>query len=318
MTYSSGTLIQATDYNALAWGGTQGTYTASPTNIAYVMGVGSGAIGYGQPVTAINTVAAAGSVTAVQWSGLLTTLNTALGHQSGAGAQLTVSPTITAGNKITYFSTVATAVTTINTNAALYTAQGATTTGSLATTNIGAGSTTGVNSYTDHIATFSSGAQAARYFFNAGGYLNVRVSATDLNGSASSQSFVRVINAVGGITQFRQTTNAGRSGSGLTQNTNNTAYGYRNNVQGVANTLVQVTDTTAAYTANYSYLQVYGASPDTTNGANGYQVCFRLGYVVADHSWDDTINATLNFQIDVVYPESTYLTTNSWGTVSIS
>ena len=107
MTYSSGTLIQATDYNNLAWGGTQGTYTASPTNIAYVMGVGSGAIGYGQAVTAINTVAAAGSVTAVQWSGLLTTLNAALGHQSGAGAQLTVSPTITAGNKITYFSTVA-------------------------------------------------------------------------------------------------------------------------------------------------------------------------------------------------------------------
>lgn len=42
MTYASGGLITASDYNSLSWGGTQGTYTASPVNLAYVLGVGYG------------------------------------------------------------------------------------------------------------------------------------------------------------------------------------------------------------------------------------------------------------------------------------
>ena len=48
MAYASGGLITASDYNSLSWGGTQGTYTASPVNLAYVLGVGYGQFGYGQ------------------------------------------------------------------------------------------------------------------------------------------------------------------------------------------------------------------------------------------------------------------------------
>ena len=88
MAYASGGLITASDYNSLSWGGTQGTYTASPVNLAYVLGVGYGQFGYGQSVSSINTVAAAATVTAVQWSGLLSGINACLGHQSGAGAAL--------------------------------------------------------------------------------------------------------------------------------------------------------------------------------------------------------------------------------------
>ena len=314
MTYASTGLIQATDYNNLAWGGTQGTYTASPTNIAYVMGTGASAVGYGQDVTAINTVAAAGTVTAVQWSGLLTTLNKALGHQSGAGAQLSV-PTITAGGTITYAAAVATAVTTINTNAALYTAQGSTLTGTNFTTALSG--TTGVNSYTDRIVQFSS-AQAARYFFNAGGQLNFVVSATGSNGSGSSNSIVRLMTGIGGF-NIKNTSNSGRTGSGITLNTNNTAIGYRQGAFNSGQTVVAVTDTTAAYTndtANTAYF--YGGTNDTTNGALGLTLVFRTSYYVADHSWDDTLGVTINTRVDIVYPESTYLTTNAWGTPTIS
>ena len=90
MAYASGGLITASDYNSLSWGGTQGTYTASPVNLAYMLGIGNGQFGYGQTVSSINTVAAAATatVTAVQWSGLLSGINACLGHQSGAGAAL--------------------------------------------------------------------------------------------------------------------------------------------------------------------------------------------------------------------------------------
>jgi hypothetical protein len=312
MAYASGGVISATDYNNLAWGGTQGTYTSVTKNIAYVMGVGSGAVGYGQTITAINTVAGAATVTATQWSGLLTLLNGALGHQSGAGALL--SGNYTAGQTITYFANVATAVTTINTNAALYSAQGSTTTG--ANFDVTVSSTTGLSSYTvDRTVTFDS-ANQARYFFNAGGQLNLRLSTVNSADSGAENSFARLVTGLGGV-GFRNTTNTGRTGSGITLNTNNTALGYRTNVLNTPATIVQVTDTTASYTASTGYLQVYTSSADTTNGSNGLSVTFRTIFTVADKTWDDTLSLTYRTAVDIVFPESTYLT-NAWGTPTIS
>jgi hypothetical protein len=313
MAYASAGLISATDYNNLAWGGTQGTYTAVTKNIAYVMGVGTGANGYGQTITAINTVAGADIVTATQWSGMLTLLNGALGHQSGAGAQL--SGNYTAGQTITYFANVATAVTTINTNAALYAAQGATTTG--ANFDATVTGSTGLSSYTvDRVVTFAS-ANQARYFFNAGGQLNLRLSTVNAADNGSESSFARLVTGLGGV-GFRNTTNTGRTGSGITLNTNNTALGYRTNVLNTPATIVQVTDTTASYTASTGYLQVYTSSSDTTNGSNGLNVVFRTVFTVADKPFNDALSLTYRMAVDIVYPESTYLTTNSWGTPTIS
>jgi hypothetical protein len=83
-------------------------------------------------------------------------------------------------------------------------------------------------------------------------------------------------------------------------------------------TVVQVTDNTGAYTADNARIVFWTNTNDTTNGANGSNICFRVTYYVADHSWDDSINVTLNMRADIVYPESTYLTTNAWGTPSWS
>ena len=313
MAYASGGLISATDYNNLAWGGTQGTYTAVTKNIAYVMGVGTGATGYGQTITAINTVASAATVTATQWSGLLTLLNGALGHQSGAGAQL--SGNYTAGQTITYFANVATAVTTINTNAALYAAQGSTTTG--ANFDATVTSTTGLSSYTvNRTVTFAS-ADQARYFFNAGGQLNLRLSTVNSADSGAESSFARLVTGLGGV-GFKNTANGGRTGTGITLNTNNTALGYRTNTVNTPQTIVQVTDTTASYTASTGYIQVYTTDATTTNGSVGATVVFRTVFSVADKTWDDSMSLTYRMAVDIVYPESTYLTTNAWGTPTIS
>jgi hypothetical protein len=313
MAYQSAGLISATDYNNLAWGGTQGTYTAVTKNIAYVMGVGTGAAGYGQTITAINTVAAAATVTATQWSGLLTLLNGALGHQSGAGAQL--SGNYTAGQTITYFANVNTAVTTINTNAALYNAQGSTTTG--ANFDVTVTGSTGLSSYTvNRTVTFGS-ADQARYFFNAGGQLNLRLSTVNSTDTGSENSFNRLVTGIGGV-GFRNTTNTGRTGTGITLNTNTTAHGYRNNLVNTPTTLVTVTDTTTSYTASTATLSVYTTDATTTNGSVGATVVFRTVFTIADKTWDDALSLTYRTAVDIVFPESTYLTTNAWGTPTIT
>lgn len=315
MSYASGGTIEATDYNNLAWGGTQGTYTASPNNIAYVMGVGNGAFGYGQDVSAINTIAASSTVAAVQWSGLLTTLNAALGHQSGAGAQITVTPAITAGNVITYFSSVANAVSGINSNAASFSAQGTTTTGSTNNWNVVVALGAAGAGWVDTNVTFSS-ANAARYFFNAGGQINFVVSATESAGTTRSQSIRDLVNNMGGISAFRNTTNSGRTGSGGTIATNNTNFGYRN-LTATAQVVVQTSDD-APYASDFTYIACFTNVADTTNGATGASVVFRVYYnTAAEDAFLNAVNVTISTRADIVYPETTYLT-NVWGTPTIT
>jgi hypothetical protein len=299
MSYASTGLIEATDYNNLAWGGTQGVYTSATKNVAYVMGVGSGAVGYGQDISAINTVAAAGTVTATQWSGLLTTLNKGLGHQSGAGAQLSV-PTITAGGTITYAATLATAVTTINTNAALNTALGALVTGG----NYAPNPTAGVNvAYGEstvpggqRIITFASG-DAARYFFNAGGSLQYHASVVSNDGTARSNGIrdnIGTVNYTMGAAQYRAL---------------------------VAGNVVVVQNTEAG-TYSGDFVKLYTGAPAVNtsgHGDNGGTIYFYYNLYSAGHgSWNTSMNITVNHRVDIQYPESTYLTSGSWGTPVVS
>lgn len=299
MAYSQGGIIAAADYNNFINGTNQ---------LNTVWSTGSGAIGYGQ--TAISAVSAAGTVTATQWATLINALNNTRLHQTGSNSGISA---VSAGQTINYISTLATQINNAYSGAASYASQGATVTGTNFTTGIS--STTGINSYVDRTVTFSS-ANAARYFFNAGGQLNLVLSTSGSNGSGSSSSFARIITGLGGV-GIRNTVNTGRTGSGITLNTNNTAFGYRNIVYASNTNIIQVTDTTAAYTASVGYIGLYTNSNDTTNGSNGNQVNFRISYVVPDKTWDDTLSITLNSRVDIVYPETTYLT-NVWGTPTIA
>jgi hypothetical protein len=320
MSYTgAGQLIEAWDYNRLTWGGnTTGTYTSTPSNLSYVWGVGDGALGYGQDASAMTVVAAGEVVTATQWSTFIQRLNLALAHQSGAGAQLASGSNIgiTAGATIQYFANVATAVTTVNTNAALFSASGGTTTGSNFDETVNTSGALSNSVYGARTVTFAS-ANAARYFFNAGGKLNYFVSTPTAAGSGRNAAFVGLIGGLGGWGQLN-TTSSGRTGSGQTLGTNSTTFGYRNNVVNSYTTVVGVTSTAVSYTSDTAAIQVQTNSADTTNGANGLTVQFRSLYNVGDKTWDDTINVTHRTRVDIVYPESTYLSSSPWGTPVVS
>jgi hypothetical protein len=94
MTYSSGGLIQATDYNTFA------TNVNSTWNTYY-----------GQ--TSVGSVSTGGTVTAAQWATLASTVTNAYIHQSGSNPSV-ASPS--AGSTISIITNLSTAVTYIQTN----------------------------------------------------------------------------------------------------------------------------------------------------------------------------------------------------------
>ena len=73
MAYSSGGLIQATDYNGFA-------STTAGANVNDIWSTGSGDKGWGQ--SALSTVSAAGTVTATNWASLVNTISS-MGSQTG-------------------------------------------------------------------------------------------------------------------------------------------------------------------------------------------------------------------------------------------
>ncbi len=307
MTYSTGGLIQATDYNGLA--------STNASNVAYVLGTGSQQFGYGQNITSIASVSAAGTVTATQWAGLVHSINKVLGHQGGAAAQLASGSNIgiTAGATIAAFANVSTAVTTINTNKLDFNStRGATTTGA----NLDKVYNTEAATMTHTITVTFDSADQARYFFNAGGRLSlVATQLGDFEQNAKETNWRDLINAIGTI-HLDQLTST-RTGTGETFTTNGSAIGYWD-LTASNQTLVRITQDTAPYTANFIDIFARVAGAAGSNGGLGTQVIFQIDYVdgSADGGFNDGISGTVRNRIDIVKPEITYLA-DVWGSITV-
>lgn len=314
MTYSQGGLIQTTDYNTFVGSASN----SSSGNINSVWSTGSGNVGYGQ--TALSQSATStGTVTATQWSSLINTLNSVSTHQSGSGSGISA---VTSGSTIAYLSSLSTSLGTVYTNRLNFATQGTTTTGSTYSPAFSAGNSYAAQTWTfTRTITFAS-ANQARYFFNAGGQLNfVTISAVNNDASGRSGDWVTLIGTnLVNISAFRAQSNGGKSGTGGTVNTNNTALGYYN-LTTTAQTIAKITSTTYTYTSDYVQVDVRSNGAQGANGDTGSII--YLDFTVYSqahdslHLFNQTLNVTWNHRIDVVYPETTNLT-NSWGTVTIS
>jgi len=302
MAYSAGGLIEATDYNNLINGTDQ---------LNTVWAVGNAAAGYGQ--TTITTVATSNTVTATQWATLINRLNSVRNHQSGVGSGITA---VTAGATIDHLGTLQTQVDLAYTNRGLFTAQGSTTTGTTDTTTPSADATSAFSYFRDTNVTFSS-ANAARYFFNAGGQINFVCSATSAVANARSDTLRDMVNQVGGLSAFRNTTNGGRSGTGGTIVTNDTAFGYRN-LTTIPGQIIVDNDVAGTYATHNVILKAFCNTPDTTDGSISASVVFRVSATApADDAFGGTLGIDLSVRADIVFPSTTHLT-NVWGTPTIT
>ena len=311
MAYSQGGLIAATDYNNFINGSNQ---------LNTVWSTGTGNAGYGQ--TALSAVSTSGTITATQWATLINTLNSALTHQAGSGSGISAT---TAGSTINYLSTLATNINTSYTNRALAATVGSTTAGTNLATAWVSGTTGTTLSGTWGARCAFASADAARYFFNAGGKLKFNFSASGSNGSGRSNEVVALAGFMGGVLTFAGASNGGRAGTGGTLNTNDTTKGYWTTTKATNTTLVAVTSTTASYTSDTGSIYVNLNGTAGSYGDNGYNIDFygTLSSTSGSngpggaYTFDDSLSVTINRSIDITYPESTNLT-NTWGTPTIS
>ena len=327
MSYAQGGKIDASDYNNLV-----GSSPSSTTNrINTVWSVGSGSAGYGQ--TAISQVSTGGVVTATQWASAINTLNSIRTHQSGSGSGITA---VVSGNKIDYLSTLETQIASGYTNRLSFNSNAAVSAGSALSTAwtvtvaapggnppAGGSSITSVTRSFGARAAFAS-ADQARYFFNAGGRLKLNLSGTQ-NASTTSRtnSIISLLGFAGGIATFGANTNGGRTGTGATVVTNQTAIGYHTSTYNSNVTLIDISGTTANYTSNKIYVYVNCNGTQGSNNDKGLNVDFWVqmqtfsGGDNGTYSFDDSFGVNVIRTIDVSAPSTTNLT-NSWGTVTIS
>jgi len=253
MTYSSGQLIQAADYNGFV-NDTVGANINATWNSTY-----------GQ--TAIISVSGAspgpaGNVTATQWASLVNTVGSMAAHQP---TTITARTAPVAGNTISILAAVNTDITNCYTNRFNAYASGAQYTSWTGTNSATSGAgTSGGAAWTitfTNTVTWASSA-AAQYFFNAGGLIKIDVakSSTGLTGDPEWNDLAATLcgdiyvsglataHTIAGVSYTGTTKNGGAG----VPNTLSTATGWDALVAGAGATIVykQFSDS-APYTANY-------------------------------------------------------------------
>lgn len=313
MTYSSGGLIQAADYNGYA-GGSAANVSGQLNSI---LSTGKGNAGYGQTAVA-NVTAVTDLVTATQWTTLVNGVNTVRKHQ--AGVSFTNIGTYTAGTTINATNDVSGNLTTAYTNRIGFAAQGTTLTGSTFSPTFTAPNDTSAQTIQfSRTATFAN-ADAARYFFNAGGQLNFIISSITNTGATSRGADIGNLAVTNFASKSILAGNASaRSGSGgtlTTDLTTNSGY-YGATTANVV--LTQITSTATAYTGDIFYFLAKTNGVQGSNSDNGTILTLSANIFMAAQSpaFNDGYTVSINHRIDVVYPSTSFLA-NTWGSVTIA
>ena len=317
MAYSLGGLIEATDYNGFV-------STTVGANVNATWGPSVTSAGYGQ--TNLATVAAGGTVTAAQWASLVNTVSAMGSHQ---GTTITARTAPTSGTLIQVLSAVNTDITNIYTNRNNAAAAGAQFTGWTGT-NSKTGTTSGATwsiTFTNTV-TFAD-ANSARYFFNAGGRIQLQTSKTS-TGATGDPEWNDLANTLDGNLVF--------TGVGAAKTIAGTSYTGTTRIGGTGTPAVLSTGTgfyslTPGAAATVIYRQNADTAPYTNNFIQ-YSVALNAASTVLTFTtlWSasdgDPISGgtaavgatpgTAPCTICTYFPPSTTFLTNSWGTPTVA
>ena len=326
MTYSSGGLIQATDYNTFAGNTTAG--------LNRVWSTGAGDAGWGQ--TDIATVAASGTVTATQWATIVNNLATS-GTQTNTTLTSRTAPVT--GNIINILANVSTDITSVTTargNAiASGTEYGVFSGTTSKTTATGSGQAAWTITFT-HTVTFPS-ANQARYFWNAGGIVRLKYgkssTGTDTDPDWNTLAgWCGTINLTGRVNSNSQTIAAQAytgttrlSGSGGTQTTLATTTGWYDLTTSPA-TIFQLNNSTSPYSGEFIRTTATATSSTVltlvttwvSDGSSGAGTTADISGGTATASPSTTITGTAPTTLVTYIPPSSATLTNSWGTPAIA
>ena len=326
MTYTQGSLIEASDYNGFA--------NASANNINAVWSTGSGDKGWGQ--TALSTVSIGGTVTATSWAALVANLATA-GQQTSSTLTSRTQPVT--GNVIAILANVATDINTVTLNRGNAAASGTEYGVFSGTTSQVNPTGSGQNAWTitfTHTVTFAS-ADALRYFFNAGGIVRLKYGKSSTGTDADEDwntlsGYVGSINLTGRVNGAAQTIAAQSytgttrlSGTGGTETTLTTTTGWYN-LTGSPTTIFQLNNPTAPYTTEFIRTTATATSSTVltlvttwvSDGSSGAGTSSNISGGTATASPSTTISGTAPTTLVTYIPPSTTYLSASWGTPTIA
>ena len=292
MAYSSGGLIEATDYNNRA------------TTVNSYWGTGAGSNGYGQSTT-LSNVAASGTVAATNWATLISRMDSLSQHQSAVTTGISQPAS---GGVIAYLSAVDTSLTTIGYYKLVPSARGTVTPtglGNPALTN----STGWVTSSTKEFSITFSSVDTVRYFFNAGGCITFYLTQTGGTTTKSTDWNTFYTNTIGTISFYSNAwLRSGTGGDNLTQNT----IGFHN-LTTTYQTLFNIGSTSATADYGLNYMTVEAKLGGTLYGTNSNVLYFRcISYDAATDTFNDTVDGANAVYVGYTPPETTYLA-NVWS-----
>jgi hypothetical protein len=323
MTYSVGNTIVATDYN--------GFISTNAANINGIWSTGATSFGYGE--TAVSTVSAAATITAAQWSSLNSKITSIASHN---GTSITSRANPTAGTTIAILAALNTDLTNCTNNRGNAVASGAQYT-TISGTNSKTGTTgTGTNPWTltfTNTITWAS-ADAARYFFNAGGRIKLETSKTstgqladaewnDLATTLMSDLFITGGTGTQTIAAVAYTGTT-RSGGTGTPAVNASTTGWYDLTTSDTNLYQQFADT-APYTGSNILVKAKTAGSGTQlvittvwtdpGDPGAYGEGIISGGTASSGATPGTAPTTI---VTYFPPSATYLTSAAWGTPTIA
>jgi hypothetical protein len=323
MTYSSGSLILASDYNTFQ------------SNLNTIWSTGSGDQGWGQ--TAISSVSTGGVVTATNWATLVNNLST-----SGAQTATTITSRSapTTGTLIGILANVATDITNCTTNRGNAASSGGEVgyaSGTTAKTSATSNGTQGAwQIQFTHTVTFPS-ADQARYFWNAGGRVRLQYGKSstgtdiddDWNTFAGQCGSIYITGRVNSAAQtiagvsYTGTTRIG--GTGGTQNILSTTTGWYQ-LSGTLGNLFQLLNGSSPYSGDYILTQASSTSTVLTLVTTWFQAAVSGAGQTTNISGGTapalgaiTLTGTAPTTLCTYFPPSTAQgLSNSWGTPVIA
>jgi len=314
MTYSTGGIVQATDYNGFV-STTPGGNINATWNTAY-----------GQ--TLLPTVSTGTTVTAAQWASLNSTISSMAAHQ---GTSITARTNPTTGGVVSVLSNLGTDITNCYNNlhnASTLGSQFTNWTGAVSkTSTTGAGTSSWSINYSSTIS-FASVA-AANYFFNSGGLLKIQFSKTS-TGNSSDNMWNNFVNGICGAI-YLSSTGASKTISGYTYTGTTkiggsgaptilaTGIGFQQLSSTPTAIYKQFDGGVYAYSSNYVLVQASLNGSTITINTTWYDNGDLYGSVISGGTPTSGIIFGTAPTTLVTYfsPETTYIS-NSWGSPTIS
>jgi hypothetical protein len=255
-------------------------------------------------------VAAADSVTATQWNGLILATNKALFHTGSANVAVTG---VSVGTPIAYYSAVSTAVTTLWNNADTGSVDNTTDDAAVNSTN----TVTWANSIGFVFTVTFSSADRMRYYFNAGG--KVKLSLVGPAGTGRNADWRTLCTAMGTIIfGYNTTTKSGGSGSPTTLlSTAGNGGFWGAHSSGVDREDFLQYSTGSGYTVNYIEVLTKVTGATGSNGGKGVTLTFTINLVDDDTNiYAPAVASGTVASMILARPDSGSLDTSAWGTIT--